>query len=186
MADEPRKIIILTAGHGGADNGAVGASGAFVEGVEAVKLRDSIARRLREAGAPVITDGNPGKNQPLAEALKLIQRPGLLPLEIHFNAGPPVATGVEVLALPGWATASRAIARTVAETLSLPLRGDGGWKPDTAGQHPRLAWCRRGGILLEVCFLSNPGDLLAYTANFTMLCDRLAHLLDVLSRGEKP
>ncbi|MFZ9310727.1 MAG: N-acetylmuramoyl-L-alanine amidase [Arenimonas sp.] len=181
-----QKIIILTAGHGGANPGAVSLDGKFIEGREAVRLRDSVAKRLRDAGAPVITDGNAGQNQPLADALKLIGRPGLLPLEIHFNAGPESATGVEVLALPGWAKASRAIARTVAETLGLPLRGDGGWKPDNAGQHHRLAWCRRGGLLLEVCFLSNPGDLLAYTANFTALCDRLAHLLDVLSKGEKP
>ncbi|MFZ9311814.1 MAG: N-acetylmuramoyl-L-alanine amidase, partial [Arenimonas sp.] len=135
----PQKIIILTAGHGGSDPGAASLDGRFIEAREAVALRDRVARQLREAGAPVITDGERGQNWPLREALKLIRRPGLLPLEIHFNAGPATASGVEVLAIPGLAKPSRAIARTVSESLGLPLRGDGGWRPDSAGQHHRLA-----------------------------------------------
>lgn len=177
------KILILTAGHGGGDNGAVSPDGQWIEAREALKLRDAITLRLRAQGVPIITDGNPGENKPLRDALTLLRRPNLLAVEIHFNAGPPTATGVEVLALETLKAPAQAIARATATALGLKLRGgDGGWKPDTAGQHHRLAFCRAGGMILEVCFLSNPADMAAFAAKRTALIEALATTLSELSK----
>lgn len=178
----PAKIIILTAGHGGSDSGAVSPDGRWIEARESLKLRDAIASKLRAAGVPVITDGNPGQNAPLQDALKLLRRPNLLAVEIHFNAGPATATGVEALAMPGLAGAARRIAQVTAQTLGLILRGDGGWKPDNAGQHHRLAYCRAGGIILEICFISSRQDMDAFAAGQVALTEALAFVLSELSK----
>lgn len=176
------KIIVLTAGHGGSDPGAVSPDGKWLEAREALKLRDAIASKLRAGGVPVVTDGNPGQNAPLRDALKLLRRPNLLAVEIHFNAGPVTATGVEALAMPNRAREARRVAQVTAQALGLVLRGDGGWKPDDAGQHHRLAYCRAGGIILEICFLSNQQDMDAFAAGRQALVEALATALGELSK----
>ena len=173
-------ILVLTAGHGGPDPGAVSPDGKWIEAQQAVRLRDAVAGSLRSVGVPVITDGNPGQNAPLTEALKLLRRPQLLAVEIHFNAGPDGATGVEALALIGVRMTAQKVAQATATALGLPLRGDGGWKPDDAGQHHRLAYCRSGGIILEVAFISNPNDLDAYQTHFSDLVEALTKTLQSL------
>lgn len=71
MAGSTQKIIVLCAGHGGKDPGAISPDGRFKEAVEATRLRDMVADKLRAEGLPVITDGNRGQNQPLKEARKI-------------------------------------------------------------------------------------------------------------------
>lgn len=175
------RIVVLTAGHGGADQGAVSPDGRWIEAREALNVRDAVASRLRSSGVPVVTDGNPNENQPLRDALTLLRRPNLVGVEIHFNAGPVTATGVEALALPGMKKISQALAQATASALRLKLRGEGGWKPDTAGQHHRLAFCRSGGVILEVAFISSPSDMTAYKNGFTALVEKLASTLGDLS-----
>lgn len=175
------RIVILTAGHGGNDQGAVSPDRKWIEGKEALNVRDAVAARLRSAGVPVVTDGNPNENQPLRDALALLRRPNLVAVEIHFNAGPVKATGVEALSLPGLRATAQRVAKATADALELPLRGDQGWKPDTAGQHHRLAFCRSGGVILEVAFISNSSDMNAYQRQFVALADGLATTLAELS-----
>lgn len=168
------KTLLISAGHTnvvGKDRGAAG--NGLIEGIEGVRIRDRVAEILRAKGFSVREDGGDGINEPLSKALKLI--PGTaLAVEIHFNAGPPTATGVEVLSMPGRKTQSQFIADGINRALSLPLRGDKGWKADTSGQHSRLAFCRSGGLIAEVCFISSKGDTDSYKANFETLCKGLA------------
>ncbi len=175
------KTLLLSAGHtsiAGRDRGAAG--NGLIEGVEAVKIRDRVAELLRAKGFSVREDGGDGISEPLSKALKLI--PGTsLAVELHFNAGPPTATGIEVLSLPSRKKHAQLIAEGINQGLSLPLRGDKGWKSDTSGQHSRLAFCRAGGVLVELCFISSKGDTDSYKANFEKVCVGLADAIEKAS-----
>lgn len=175
-ANVKRKVLV-SAGHTnklGQDRGAVG--GGYVEGVEAVKMRDAIAAKLRERGLEVVEDGADGVNDPLKKALALIAGTHAA-IEIHFNAGPTTATGVEVLSTPNRKALAQRIAKAISISTGRPLRGDDGWKSDTSGQYRRLAFCRLGGLIVEVAFISNPTDMRAYSENFEELTTRIAEAI---------
>ena len=167
--------ILISAGHTnvkGRDQGAAG--NGFIEGGEAVKIRDSVASKLRLAGLDVLTDGKPGESKTLSEALKLAKTASTA-IEIHFNASAnPKATGVEVLAKSKHKTFAQRLAATIASALGLALRGERGYKSDSSGQHHRLVFCEVGGLIVEICFISNPNDMESYSANFDDLCENIA------------
>ena len=177
------KRILISAGHTntpGKDRGV--AANNLIEGVEATYLRDAVANRLIHRGHSVRRDGTDGINEPLTKALELI--PGTdIAVEFHFNAAAsPKATGIEVLSMPDTKADAQRIAGAIHQTLGLKLRGEKGWKPDTAGQHHRLAFCRRGGLIVEVCFLTNPDDVRTYLAKRRELVDALV----VAIGGDEP
>lgn len=172
-AARPLKKLLISAGHtniAGKDRGAAGSG--YVEGVEAVKIRDSVAAKLRSSGLLVVEDGADDQNDPLKKALKLIAGTDLA-VEFHFNAGPAKATGIEVLSKRSKKTNAKRIAQAIADAIRLPLRGDGGWKSDRSGQHHRLAFCELGGLIVEVCFISNASDMDAYAENFEAMTTRI-------------
>lgn len=170
------KLILVSAGHGANDPGAVG--NGFVEAKEALKIRDEVARILRGKGCSVLEDGADGVNEPLKKALVLASRADTA-VEFHFNAASnPKATGIEVLAKPKYRKLAQDIAKAISGTLKLSLRGgDFGYKADNSGQHHRLAFCERGGLIVEVCFISNPSDMKAYSDNFDAMCGAIADVL---------
>jgi N-acetylmuramoyl-L-alanine amidase len=156
------KTILVSAGHGAADPGAVSPDGQHKEAHLALRLRDLVAAELRAGGAGVVlTDGGGGTNLPLPEAIKSARR-AQVAVEIHFNSGPPQATGVECLANPRHRQLAQSLAQAVALSTGLKLRGELGYKPENAGQHRRLAFVQAGGVILEVCFISNAADVAAY------------------------
>jgi N-acetylmuramoyl-L-alanine amidase len=170
-------IYLVSAGHTnkpGQDRGAAG--NGLVEGVEAVLIRDEVATRLRSAGHSVREDGSDGVNDPLTKALTLVAGTDLA-VEFHFNAATPKATGVEVLAKPNRKKEAQRIAKAISTALELPLRGDKGYKSDSSGQHHRLAFCEKGGLIAEICFISNPNDVASYKANKYQLFSDLAHAI---------
>lgn len=173
-----KKIYLMSAGHTnvkGQDRGAVGSG--YIEGVEAVKIRDSVAAKLRDRGFLVAEDGDDGENEPLKKALSLIAGTALA-VEFHFNAAAtPKATGVEVLCKDERKAEAQNIARAISNSLELPMRGELGWKPDSSGQHHRLAFCQRGGLIVEVCFISNPADMRAYSENFEAMTTAIANAI---------
>ena len=63
-------IIVLTAGHGGKDPGAV--NGSTTEAERMTTLRNATKQALQDLGHTVITDGYGRENLTLAEAVKLI------------------------------------------------------------------------------------------------------------------
>ena len=89
------KTILISAGHNDKDPGAVG--NGYKEAILAVKMRDRVAKSLRERGLMVFEDGADGVNEPLHRAIQLCKQVDIA-VEIHFNAGPPTANGVEALA----------------------------------------------------------------------------------------
>ena len=93
------KTAFILAGHAvvnGKGTGAFGVGG-FDEAVEALKLRNDVSKRLLEMGVKVVNENSSfSLGQVIAWLGKLVKS-GDLVLEIHFNAGPPTATGVETL-----------------------------------------------------------------------------------------
>ena len=153
--------VTVTAGHGAGDPGAIAKTGQ-TEAALMTELRDLVAQKLRGAGHTVKTDGARWQNLPLVHALTLV--PGSdVAIELHTNAAAnPAAQGVEVVSLPGQKELARTIARRIAHTLEIPVRGAGGWIDQAQTHRGRLGFVRAGGLVVEVFFISNPEELARY------------------------
>jgi N-acetylmuramoyl-L-alanine amidase len=141
------------------------------------------ATRLAAFGTPpaaqieVLTDGTGDVNQVLKEAIALAKTANIA-IEYHFNAGPSSATGIEVLSLVGKKALAQRVAGAIRQATGLKLRGsDSGWKSDSSGQHHRLGFCRAGGLVVEVCFISNAADMAAYVCSFQAVVNNVARVL---------
>lgn len=166
----------ITAGHGSGDPGAVAKTGETEAGLMQ-ELRNILADKLRALGHEVKTDGARWQNLPLVHAMTLV--PGShAALELHTNAAEnPAATGVEVVSLPEDRELARSVARAIAHTLELPVRGAGGWIDQAQTHRGRLGFVRVGGMVVEVFFLSNPGDLAKYQAHKWLVASAIARVL---------
>lgn len=167
-------IIVLTAGHSNTDPGAV-ANGETEAGIM-TELRNVVAKKLRELGHTVHTDGEGKINQPLNDALALIKRhrPDVA-LELHMNAAANAsATGVETIALPKDKALAQRLSAAVASELDLRLRGDKGWIDQSQSARGRLGYINAGGLILETAFISNQGDLAAVKAKLWLVAGAIA------------
>ena len=167
------KIIVLTAGHSNTDPGAV--NGSDREADIAQDMRNITASILRnDYGLTVKTDGEGKGNMPLREAVKLI-RGADVAIEFHTNAAASkAATGVEALSTPKNKRWCQVLSRAVADATGWKLRGEGGFKPDNAGQHSRLAYAQAGGIVFEPFFISNDADLKLFKERKWIICRAVA------------
>ena len=167
------KIIVLTAGHSNTDPGAV--NGSDREADIAQDIRNIVASILRDDyGLTVRTDGEGKGNLPLREAVKLI-RGSDVAIEFHTNAAASkAATGVEALSTPKNKRWCQVWSRAVADATGWKLRGEGGYKPDNAGQHSRLAYAQAGGIVFEPFFISNDADLKLFKERKWAICRAIA------------
>lgn len=170
------KKFTVTAGHGASDPGAVAKTGE-TESALMTELRDIVVSKLRALGHEVRADGEPGENQPLALAIKLI--PGAdVAIELHTNAVEnPAARGVEVISLPAQAELARTIARRIGHTLEIPVRGAGGWIDQSQSARGRLGYVRAGGLVVEVFFISNPDELAKYQAKKWLVASAIVEAL---------
>jgi N-acetylmuramoyl-L-alanine amidase len=167
--------VLISAGHSDTDPGAV--SGIFKEATLAMKLRDRVAHALKDKGVPCLKDGADGVNDTLSRAISLCNKVGGLAVEIHFNAGPPTATGIEALCKPGQKKFAQDLCIAIASITGIKLRGDKGWKADDSGQHHRLGFCEAGGVILEVCFITSAYDMSAYVTKKEAVAEAIAHVL---------
>lgn len=167
------KIIVLTAGHSNTDPGAV--NGSDREADIAQDMRNIVASILRtDYGLEVKTDGEGKGNLPLREAVKLI-RGSDVAIEFHTNAAASkAATGVEALSTSKNKRWCQVLNRGVADATGWKLRGEGGYKPDNAGQHSRLAYAQAGGIVFEPFFISNDADLKLFKERKWIICRAVA------------
>lgn len=175
--------FLISAGHSTVpprDLGAVG--NGFTEAYLALELRDMVAEKMRERGADVIEDGVDDENRPLRDAVKLARKVDTA-IEFHWNAGPPAATGIEVLSKPDKKPLAKKIAAAIHDATNLKLRGDAGWKSDSSGQHHRLAFCEAGGLIVEVCFISSKVDMAAYTSAKDAVAENIAYALTGVRRA---
>ncbi len=163
--------FLVSAGHGGGDPGAC----AFgrTESDIALEMRELVAKRLLEMRHTVLMDGATGQNLPLRDAVKLVAGVDIA-VELHCNAGPATATGVEVISLPKDKLVAQRIAKAIAGATGHQLRGQAGWIDQSQSQHPRLAFVQAGGMVVEMFFITNMADLQKFDAHKDALAMAIA------------
>lgn len=186
--------VFLTAGHNKAlvdpikkinykeDPGAV--SGIYKEADLTIEIRDLTTAALKAKGVTVFNDAN---TLPLAKMLNWLfpsMKENDIVCEFHWNAGPPTATGAEILvkAYPPASDSEKALAKKVLDatckTLGIRSRGV---KTEADSQHKKLGLMRAPVktkvILLEVCFITNVTDMNSYNKSKTALAEAIAKVL---------
>lgn len=170
-------VFTVTAGHSDSDPGAV--SSFSNEESVAQQARNMLAAALRARGHTVRTDGDENTNSSLNQAIKLI--PGsVVAVELHCNAGPSSATGVETISLLKDRKLAVALSQALSQSLGLRLRGRerDGWIDQSDSARGRLGYVNAGGLIVEMFYLSNPSDCAAWEAYKD---DAVEALADVLS-----
>ena len=178
-------MIILTAGHTGANSGAQCAETHFDEGAENIWLRNRIAEILTNKYNLVVLIDN--DNASLSLVTKQINENATtedIVIDLHFNAhANPQARGAEAIVSDDATTlelrfASR-LAHVTADALDIPLRSI---KSETQTPHRRLAMLHltRQSIILEVCFCTSPEDVVQYRKYREQLANTLAHNIALL------
>lgn len=185
--------LLLSAGHDSVRVGARSPDGKYKEEVVAMILRNRVGSAIKALGGQyeVLMDTVPGgaeagagagedSNAPLREAIKLAAGTKIA-VEFHLNASEnTAATGIEALCHDrgGNKVIAQELCKAIAGATGIKTRGgDSGWKPANSGQHPRLGFCEAGGIILEVCFISNPLDMELYVANKIAVAMEIADVL---------
>ncbi|WP_428663553.1 N-acetylmuramoyl-L-alanine amidase [Runella sp.] len=180
-------MLYLLAGHtiiAGKGTGAFGING-FDEAIEAARLRDDITKLLRSKNVAVINDVDTTPLQKVVMWLKSLVKKNDKVIEMHFNAGPPTATGVEVY-IDDTPTGeevvfARQIATAISRVLGIKLRGNAGVRHESESQHSSLAIISvpsaAVNVLVEVCFLTNNGDVDSYRRNYNLLVEALAEII---------
>jgi len=158
--------VILSAGHGGYENGTQDPgtiAGGTTEAQEMIRLRDAMVSELRSRRVSVLSVPDDLSQQQTIEWINTRARTGDVALEVHANAAPnPTAKGASVYHIANNATrASDADQLLRALITYLPVVSSRGAQPDSNGGVGRLAFCREiavPSLLVEVGFLTNPDD----------------------------
>lgn len=168
--------VFISAGHDSKTPGCV--ANGHKEADLTLYLRDRIAANLRGMNVRVVTDGREGENLPLRDAIKLARDNQGPSVEIHFNASPDEkAKGVEVLAHVESKPLAQQLAAAISTVLQTPLRGILGYRSTNSGQHTRLGFCDAGGLIVEVCFMTNSAELNNYFSNDEGVAIAIAQVL---------
>lgn len=166
------KTLLISAGHSNADPGAIANNRR--EADITVEFRNMVSFYLTQAGVPHDTDGTGTVNYPLPIAARSAARHDIA-VEFHCNAAASrTASGCEALCNESDNALAAAILGAIRMELAIPNRGV---KPENAGQHSRLAFVRAGGIIVELLFITAPGDLLAYDTRKWRAAQRVATVL---------
>lgn len=179
-----KRTVYLSAGHSneiGRDRGTAAThSGVmYIEGHEAVRMRDRISASLQQAGITVVTDEN---RNVLAETIRFFRNKTTsrcIVVDIHFNAASPTANGTEVLVPEVPTTKERGIATDICNGIVAIGFRNRGVKTELQSHHGRLGWMRLTGenVLIETCFISNKDDMDRYVRHFNQVCDAISSAL---------
>lgn len=172
-----RKLFLI-AGHGGKDPGAI--SGSYIERDLAIELRFLINDELKKLNIVPTMDGN---NNYLALTLRWLR--GKLSakdviIDIHWNAASnPAVGGTEVIIPKTSSQYERTFASAIASTIASIGFKNRGVKPETETARKRLGIMRPNAenILIEVCFITNPQDMLLYQKSKQILAKKLAYII---------
>jgi N-acetylmuramoyl-L-alanine amidase len=101
-------------------------------------------------------------------------------IDIHFNAGPPTATGTEVIIKGNPNKFERKIAGKIVEVMSEKLEiRNRGVKTESSTARGRIGILHVpcNTILLELCFLTNTNDMDNYTKWKFILASAIADII---------
>lgn len=179
--------LILAAGHSpipGKDRGAIARTNNrdYIEGIETHRIVKDLYPILVRSGVDVYVDDY---RNILSETIQSLRRlfglgkfrSDTLAVDIHFNAGPPTATGCEVLCPIKPTKYELDVATDLASSISSALGvRNRGVKDESHSARKRLGWMRLPceNALVEICFLTNAADMDAYEKNYRRLIDALA------------
>lgn len=175
-----RKVIV-SAGHGGTDSGAVG--NGYVERDLTIELRDLVVIELSALGIKADTDPN---QNALKETLAWLRgRFGSkdVLLDIHWNGGPAAAKGSEVIIPDISSEYEKKLAEALLKVLTDVGFRNRGVKPEAETARKKLGWMRpvAENVLIEICFISNATDMKLYQANKQTIAKKLAIVLKTFS-----
>lgn len=178
-------MILISAGHSNTDPGAV--NGAYTEATIVRDMRNMVGHYLKQAKVSYMQDGEGNTNLSLTTAGGLAAKADLA-VEFHCNAfSNPSAQGVEALAGTKDKAISRKLCSAVSKHMNNTIRGgDGGWKDQGSGQHSRLYFVQKGGIILELFFISNPKELARWEQVKWLVAKEVAGVLIAHVGGKVP
>jgi len=173
-------MIYLISGHSGEGTGA--GSSFLDEGTETIVLRNLICLNLTRNGFTdyYTDDDNDNLNTVISKLKQKVKRDDVL-IDIHFNsASKETVTGTEIFIPTDYTEKEKSLAetllKTVCDTLGTKSRGV---KVENQSQHSRLAIlhlpCHT--LLVEVCFLTNKGDVYRYKENREKLAEKISILI---------
>tara|TARA_Y100000593_G_scaffold45242_1_gene86095 strand:- start:2639 stop:3214 length:576 start_codon:yes stop_codon:yes gene_type:complete len=167
------KSLFISAGHSYADPGATGNGHSEADIVTV--FRDLVCDELDAKGVVYDRDGQKGHNLSLRKAIQMASSHDVA-IEFHCNAfSDPSATGVETLSDAEDYPLGEALCEAIADTMAIANRGA---KGEASGQHSRLGFISSGGgIIIELFFISNPGDMRSYYQHKTALAQAVARVL---------
>lgn len=167
--------VTVTAGHSNSDSGAV--NGKYYESNLVTAFRNAVAYYLKKSGIKTKTDGTGTENQPLSSALKLIAGSSIA-IEFHLNASASKsANGIETIALPKDKKLAQALSKAVADEFGSRLRGDYGWIDQSQSHRGRLAFVNKGGLIVELGFISNEQELQTFLNNYWLAAKAVAQVI---------
>lgn len=185
------KLVIISAGHGGKDVGAIGQN--TTEAAECIQIANRLADMIR-ADARLQAVVVPHELA-LVETIAWVKaryknmNDGLL-LDIHKNSFSSQATGVEVYYYGG-DTGSQALAQKILDGM-MSIAGmprSRGVKPDTSTGHGRLGIIRDTAptaLLIEAGFVSNGGDAIDDAADQRYALGIFSGVLNIFGLVPKP
>lgn len=180
-------MILISAGHSNIDPGA--SSGGWTEAEVVRDMRNMVAHYLSQGNVSFIQDGEGNINLPLKEAGRLAAL-ATVAVEFHCNSfSKSSAQGVEALSQSKDKELAQALCKAVSKHMNNTIRGsEGGWKDEGSGQHSRLFFVQKGGIILELFFISNPEERKRWTEVKWLVAREVANVLlkHVGSKGLNP
>lgn len=172
-------MIYLSAGHHDKDPGAV--SGKYIERDLTKESRSLIEVYINPA--QLIKDKDYETNSEYQIRIK--PGSGSVVFDIHFNSGSTLATGTECFVNTkdfgdknslSYKMADE-ICKVTSEMLGIPNRGV---KSESSSQHSRIGILNKNAgcaVLWEICFISNPLNMSAYTFKKAELSKKIAEIL---------